>query len=364
MRVKDIITDLEKLSPLAYAEDFDNVGLLVGNKESDVSGVLITLDTLESVVEEALKKNCNMIVSFHPIIFGGLKKLTGNSYVERVVIKAIQHNIAIYSMHTALDNCFQGVNAKICEMLNLQNQSILIPKKHTLRKLITYAPKNEASFIRDELFKAGAGNIGNYSECSFSIKGKGTFKAGEDSCPTLGEKGKRHYQKESRIEVIYPKHIEKKLLNHLFSVHSYEEVAYDIYSLENDYQEIGMGMIGELEKPMENREFLSYVKEKMQTSCIRHSECIDRPIKKVAVLGGSGAFAIEAALRGGADAFISADFKYHDFFKAEKSILLADIGHYESEQFTKNLLYEYLTKKIPNFAVILSELNTNPIKYL
>jgi dinuclear metal center YbgI/SA1388 family protein len=363
MIIQDVINHLEDLAPLAYAEDFDNVGLLVGNKTTKLTGVLVTLDTLESVVDEAILENCNLIVSFHPIIFKGLKKLTGKSYVERVVMKAIKNDIAIYSMHTALDNALQGVNDMICNQLNLINKRILIPQSETIKKLTTYVPKNEAEHLRTALFHAGAGSIGNYNDCSFNVEGMGTYNGNENSNPTLGEKGQIHSEEETKITVIFPKHLESKILQTLFKTHSYEEVAYEVITIENKNQHIGMGMLGELSEPMDESSFLSYLKTNMNTKCIRHSSFLNKNIKKIAVLGGSGSFAINAAKAAGADAFITADLKYHDFFTAENSILLADIGHYESEQFTKNLLVAYLTKKITNFAIILSQTNTNPVKY-
>ena len=364
MTIRNITNYIEELAPLNYAEDFDNVGLLVGNYNTDISGVLVTLDTLEETVDEAIAKNCNLIVSFHPIIFGGLKKLNGNNYVERVVLKAIKNDIAIYATHTALDNSKQGVSAKMCEMIGLENTKILIPKKGIIKKLTTYVPIKNADDVRKALFSAGAGNIGNYSDCSFNVSGDGTFKGNENSSPILGGKGKLHTEKETKISVTFESKNEATILNALQENHPYEEVAYEIITTENVHQNIGMGMIGELPLEMDEIDFLSHLKDKMYTDCVRYSNLIDKKIKKVAVLGGSGSFAINNAKRAGADAYVSADFKYHDFFKAENSILLADIGHYESEQFTKNLLVDYLTKKFSNFAVILSEKSTNPIYYL
>ena len=322
MKIKDIIAPLEELAPLNYAESFDNVGLLVGDAEQEVTGVLITLDTLEPVIDEAIAIGSNLIISFHPIIFSGLKSLTGKTYVERVVMKAIQHHIAIYSMHTALDNQFEGVNASICDRLGLQNRRILIPQPHTIQKLITYVPKADAETLRKALFAAGAGNIGNYAECSFNIEGNGTYKGNDASHPTIGTPNVFHTEAETQI-----------------------------------------GVIGELSEAMSETNFLALLQERMQAKGIRHSALRGKPIKKVAVLGGSGAFAIENAKRAGADIFVSADFKYHDFFKAEGQILLADIGHYESEQYIKLLLFEFLSKKIPTFAVSISKVDTNPIKY-
>ncbi|MFD0763191.1 Nif3-like dinuclear metal center hexameric protein [Lutibacter aestuarii] len=364
MKIKDITFCIEEIAPLNYAEDFDNVGLLVGDYNTNVTGVLVTLDTLENVVEEAIEKNCNLIVSFHPIIFSGIKKLNGKNYVERVVLKAIKNDIAIYAMHTALDNSIIGVNAKIAEVLGLKNTNILIPQKNTIKKLTTYAPNNNAEMVRQALFKVGAGSIGNYNNCSFNIEGYGTYKGNENSNPTLGEKGKLHIENETLISVIFEKHKERSILAALFKSHPYEEVAYEITSLDNTNQEIGMGMIGELITEQEELQFLNFLKETMNAKGIRHSKLLNKPIKKVAVLGGSGSFAIHNAINSGADIYITSDIKYHEFYKAENKLVIADIGHFESEQFTKNLLVDILTKKFPNFAIILSQKNTNPIYYL
>lgn len=364
MIVQDVINHLEELAPLTYAEDFDNVGLLVGDTKSDVTGILVTLDTIEAVVDEAIKNNCNLIVSFHPIIFSGLKKITGNTYVERVVLKAIKNGISIYAIHTALDNSNLGVNNMICEKLDLINREILIPKNSTIKKLTTYVPKSEAEILRKALFRAGAGNIGHYSNCSFNTEGIGTYKGNEESNPSKGKKGETHYEEEVQVSMIYPKDVEEKVMNTLFRTHSYEEVAYEITTLENTNQHIGMGMVGELKKVVDESAFLSNLKSKFNCKVIKHSNLLNKPIKKVAVLGGSGSFAIQAAISKDADVFVTSDLKYHDYFTAENKILLADVGHYESEQFTKNLIVTYLTKKITNFAIVLSKINTNPIKYL
>ncbi len=364
MQIKEVIQYIEELAPIQYAESFDNVGLLVGNKHSEVTGVLVTLDTLEVIIDEAIEKNCNLIVSFHPIVFSGIKKFNGSNYVERVVMKAIKNDIAIYAIHTALDNTHKGVNNMICDQLNLINRKILIPQKETVKKLITYAPVAEADNLRNVLFKAGAGTIGNYDHCSFTTDGTGSFRASKEATPTIGKKEATHYEKETQIQVTFPKHKQSNILQALFDTHSYEEVAYEITTLENKNQQIGMGMIGELKSPMQEIPFLNHLKEAFKTGCVRHSELLGKSIQKIAVLGGSGSFAIENAKRAGADVFITADLKYHQFYQAENQIILADIGHYESEQYTKNLIVRYLRKKISNFAIILSDKNTNPIKYL
>ena len=364
MKIKDITNCIEEIAPLNYAEGFDNVGLLVGDYNTEITGVLVTLDTLENIVDEAIEKNCNLIVSFHPIIFSGLKKLNGNNYVERVVIKAIKNDIAIYAMHTALDNSFQGVNAKICEVLKLQNKKVLIPQKNTIKKLTTYVPHTNAEEVRLALFNAGAGSIGNYENCSYNTEGYGTYQGNENSNPVVGEKGQLHTENETLISVIYEKHREKNILQALFNEHPYEEVAYEITPIDNFHQEIGIGMVGELSEEQNELDFLKYLGITMKAQGIRHSKLIGKPIKKVAVLGGSGSFAIQNAINSGADIYVTSDIKYHEFYKAENKIVIADIGHYESEQFTKNLLVDILTKKFPNFAIILSNKNTNPIYYL
>lgn len=363
MIVQDVINHLEAFAPTFYAEDFDNVGLIVGNKNQPVCGILICHDTLEEVVNEAIQKKCNLIVSFHPILFKGLKKMNGNTYVERVVIKAIQNNIAIYAIHTALDNALEGVNDAMCKHLGLQNRKILLPKNNVIHHLVTYVPTAHATEVQNALFKAGAGEIGNYSECSFQQKGIGSFKGNTNSNPQYGKKGKREEVEEIQLQIVFEAHLQSSILEALKLHHPYEEVAYQIYPTKNENQTRGIGMVGEFKEAMEEALFLQHLKKVFSTPCIRHSKLLGRPIKRVAVLGGSGAFAIQAAKGAKADAFVSGDFKYHDFYLAENEIVLTDIGHYESEAYTKDILYMYLTKKITNFAIVLSEVNTNPIQY-
>lgn len=364
MIIQDVINHLEKLAPLAYAEDFDNVGLLVGDKNNALKGVLVTLDTLESVIDEAIEHKCNLIVSFHPIIFKGLKKINGANYVERVVLKAIKHDIAIYAIHTALDNSLRGVNDIICNTLGIGNKKILLPQKGTIKKLTTYVPQKDADGLRLALFKSGAGQIGNYEDCSFNTEGIGTFKGNEASDPKVGERFEYRQEQETQISVTFQKHLEHTILKALTENHPYEEVAFEVTTLDNYNQHIGIGMVGDLQNEMSTDDFLQFVKQKMKVSCVKHSKLIKDKVKRIAVLGGSGSFAIEAAKAAKADIFITADLKYHDFFSAEDQIILADIGHYESEQFTKTFLAHYLSKKITNFAIVLSTINTNPVKYL
>ncbi|WP_333810434.1 Nif3-like dinuclear metal center hexameric protein [Flavobacterium sp.] len=363
MKLSNILSVLEEMAPLGYAEDFDNVGLLVGNPNQEISGVLVCHDALESVIDEAISKNCNLVVCFHPILFSGIKKITGKNYVERAILKAIKNDIAIYAVHTALDNHQKGVNKIFCDALGLKNSKVLIPKENYIQKLVTYTIPENVEKLRNALFDAGAGTIGNYEDCSFNSKGIGTYMGNENSNPEIGERFEFVENEEIKIEMTFEKHLQGKILKALFKNHVYEEVAYEIYQLENQHQNIGLGRVGEFEHPLSETEFLKLVKDKLQCGGIRHSAFTGKLIKKVAVLGGSGSFAIKNAITSGADAYLTADLKYHQFYEAENQLLLADIGHFESERFTKNYIVDFLKEKITNFAIILSEENTNPVKY-
>jgi dinuclear metal center YbgI/SA1388 family protein len=361
--IKEVIQELEKIAPLAYQESYDNAGLLVGSGATEVSGVLFTLDVTEKVVEEAIEKQCNLIVAHHPLIFKGLKKLNGNNYVERTVIKAIKNEIAIYAIHTNLDHVEKGVNWKIAERLGLENVRVLAPKKNLLIKLAFFAPLNNTKFILDALFAAGAGKIGQYENCSFRTEGTGTFLPSEMAHPAIGSTGKLEEVQEHRIEVMFPAHMQMQILSALRQAHPYEEVAYYLTPLENENQEVGAGAIGELPNALDPDDFLSMLKEKMQLTVIKHTAAGGSTIKRVAVCGGAGSFLLSNAIRSQADVFITSDYKYHEYFDAENKVMICDIGHYESEVFTKDLLYTYLSGKFSNFALCLSEVNTNPVQY-
>lgn len=364
MLLSQLTSYLESIAPLSYQEDYDNAGLIVGDAKKAVQKALISLDCTEAIVDEAIKNGCDLIISHHPIVFKGLKQFNGNSYVERVVIKAIKNDIAIYAIHTNLDHVLNGVNGKICEVLGIKNVSILSPKANILRKLVTFCPATHADAVRNSLFEAGAGYIGNYSECSFNVNGTGSFTAGDHTNAFVGEKGSRHYEDEVRIETIYSMDKERQVLVALHESHPYEEVAYDIYLLSSTHKQVGAGMIGYLEKETDEQEFLSFVKEKFNAKVIRHTCFRNKKIKRVAVCGGSGSFLLPQAIKAGADMFITADYKYHEFFDADQKIVVADIGHFESEQFTQQLLLELINKKFPNFALHLAQQSTNPINYL
>jgi len=363
--IKDVTSYLENLAPRSLQEDYDNSGLITGDVNDPVNGVLVTLDCTEHVVDEAITKKCNLIVAHHPIVFKGLKSLTGKTYVERVIIKAIKSGIAIYAIHTNLDHVIGGVNKKIADKIGLQNLSILLPKKNTLSKLVTFIPKENAEKVIADLHEAGAGNIGNYKNCSFRLVGEGTYMPTGEAKPFHGEVDRLETTNEVRVEVILPSHREDQVLSALRKNHPYEEVAYYLSRLENTNQEVGAGIIGELPVAQDPLHFLNELKNRMNVSVVRHTDIPEnKVVKKVAICGGAGSFLLGTAIAKGADVFVSSDFKYHEFFDADGKILIADIGHFESEQFTKELLYEFLTEKFHTFAIIFSETVTNPISYL
>ncbi|MDO8999374.1 MAG: Nif3-like dinuclear metal center hexameric protein [Bacteroidota bacterium] len=363
MTVHEIITEIENFAPLSYQEDYDNCGLIIGQKTQTVSGALLTLDCTEEVIDEAIKNNCNLIIAHHPILFRGLKKINGSNYVERTIIKAIQNNIAIYAAHTNLDNVKLGVNKKMADKLGLKNLQILAPKNNVLKKLVTFVPETHQQVVLQALFNAGAGNIGNYSDCSFSIEGNGTFKGNSNTTPFIGKPNELSTEKEIRIETVFEFNNESKIISELLKAHPYEEVAYDIYSITNKHQQIGSGMLGELDEAMDETTFLEHVKKSLISGCLKHTQKTKKAIKKVAICGGSGSFLLKNAINSGADAFITSDFKYHEYFDAENKLLLIDAGHFETEQFTPEIFYEIIQNKFPTFAIRLSKTNTNPVNY-
>ncbi|MES2395428.1 MAG: Nif3-like dinuclear metal center hexameric protein, partial [Bacteroidota bacterium] len=329
MKLQEITDCLEAYAPLAYQESYDNAGLICGSKDMDITSALICLDSTEAVIDEAIEQGCNLVIAHHPIVFSGLKKFNGKNYVERVIIKAIRNNIAIYAAHTNLDNVHNGVNAKIAEKLGLVNCNVLVPQKNLLKKLVTFCPEANAEEVRIALFNAGAGKIANYDECSFNTTGTGTFRAGEGSDPFVGEIGEQHQEKEVRIETIYPQHIENQLLKTLFNAHPYEEVAYDLIPLSNTHTRIGAGLVGELSEETTEMDFLKRIKTVMKADSLRYTALRNKTVKKIAICGGSGSFLLGDAIKSGADVFVTADFKYQQFFDAENRIIIADIGHYE-----------------------------------
>ncbi len=363
MKIVDIISAIEVFAAPELQEDYDNAGLITGSGSWECSGVLCSLDVTVDVIKEAKDRRCNLIVAHHPIVFRGLKKINGKNYVEQVVIEAIKSDIAIYAAHTNLDNVLLGVNGRIAQKLGLQKTAILQPKNKMLRRLITFAPVDQAEQVRRAVFAAGAGQIGKYSDCSFNSEGVGTFKAQQGADPYVGAVGELHRERETKIEIVYPFFLEAQVVRALIDHHPYEEVAYDIFTMDNVHFGIGAGVLGELEHPMAERDFLQRVKDEFRAEGIRHTPFLGKPIQKVAVCGGAGSFLIKAALRQGADLYLTADVKYHEFFDAEGRLVLADMGHYESEQFTVDLLHDLLVEKFPTFAVLKTSVNTNPVRY-
>jgi dinuclear metal center YbgI/SA1388 family protein len=364
MLVSDVIKILEEFAPLSLQESYDNSGLLIGSKNSTITGILLTIDITEDVVNEAIENNCNFIISHHPLIFKPLKRIVGENETQRCILKLIKNDIAVYAAHTNFDNVIEGVNAKIADRIGLTNRSVLLPMSDNLLKLITYVPKLHAVSVRDAIFEAGAGNIGNYDSCSFSVEGFGTFKANDLAQPFVGEANKLHTEPEIKLEVILPEYTKLKVLNALLKSHPYEEPAYDLIPLQNTSNRLGAGLVGDLENEMDELEFLNKLKELFNCKTIRHTNLLTKKIKRVALCGGSGSFLLKNAILSGADIFISGDFKYHEFFDAENRILIADLGHFETEQYTKHIFYELITEKMPTFAVRISETKTNPINYL
>jgi len=364
MKIKDVTTILETLAPLSYQETYDNSGLIIGDRNDALKSILVTLDCTEHVIDEAIKNKCNLIVAHHPIIFKAIKKLNGDDYIQRVIIKAIKHNIAIYAIHTNLDNVINGVNSTIAKKLGLVNCKILQPKYDILRQLIVYCPQSHSKQLRESLFSLGAGAIGSYEQCSFTSKGIGTFFPKNTSKPFAGKIGELHEEPEDCLEMIFPKNIEAAIIECINKNHPYEEVAFQMFNLDIKYKNVGSGLIGELKESSEEEDFLFSLKKKMNTSSVRHTNLLNKKIKKVAVCGGAGSFLLSTAISQNADIFISSDFKYHEFFDADNKLVVADIGHFESEQYTKGLIYDLLRKKITNFAVHLSQVNTNPINYI
>jgi len=363
MKISEVIRVLEKFAPSSLQESYDNAGLLTGNASWECTGVICTLDATEEVILEAQQQGCNLIVAHHPIIFSGLKKITGKNYIEKAVIAAIKNDIAIYAIHTNLDNVLKGVNSKIADKLGLTNRKILAPKNGQLMKLFTFVPVNEADKVRNALFDAGAGNIGNYSETSFNTQGTGTFKGNENSSPYIGEQGKRHEENEIKIEVIFPSWLQFEVVAALKSAHPYEEVAYDIVSLNNEFQQVGSGLVGELPEPMDEKMVLNMLKTGFGLSVVKHTPLLGKKVKTIAFCGGAGSFLISRAIAARADFYITGDIKYHEFFDANSKIVVADIGHWESEQYTAELLVELLQYNFPTFAILKSKVDTNPVQY-
>lgn len=364
MKIKEIVSALERFAPLPLQDGFDNAGLQIGLTDAEATGALLCLDVTEAVLDEAIALGYNLVIAHHPLMFKGCKSITGKDYVEHCILKAIKNDIVVYAMHTNLDNARNGVNFKIAEKIGLKNLRVLAPKENSLLKLVTFVPVAEADKVRRALFAAGCGNIGNYDSCSYNSEGEGTFRANAEARPFCGEIGELHREPEVRIETILPVYKEREAVKALLNAHPYEEPAFDLYPLKNDWKQMGAGLVGELEEPETELEFLKRIKRIFEVECLRHNKLSGREIEKVALCGGAGAFLLPEAIRSGADVFITGEIKYHDYFGHEEEILMAEIGHYESEQYTKEIFYSIIRDLFPNFTLQLSKINTNPIKYL
>lgn len=363
MRIADIIQELERWAPRAWQENYDNSGLITGDAQWVCTGVLCALDATEAVIEEAQAKGCNLVVAHHPILFGAIKRIDPEHYAGRALLQSIRHGVAIYAMHTNLDNLLDGVNGAMADRLGLINRSVLLPKANPLKKLYTFVPPDQVDAVAEALYAAGAGHIGRYDQCSFRQSGEGSFRALEGAHPVVGELGKQHREPEWKLEVLYPEPLEQAVLAALRSAHPYEEVAYDLVALTNSHPSVGSGLIGELPAPMPADEFLDFAQSAFGVKALRHTDPVQRPIRRVALCGGAGSFLISRSLAVKADAFLTADLKYHEFFEADGKLLLVDLGHYESEQYTIDLLAGFLAKKFPTFAVLKTGLITNPVRY-
>lgn len=364
MKLASVIKQLEAWAPAAYQESYDNSRLLVGNAQTEITGVLVSLDCVESIIDEAIAKQCNVVVAHHPIIFGGLKSLTGKNYVERTVIKAIKHDIAIYALHTNLDNVHTGVNKKISDLIGLEKVKILSPVGNKLMKLEVVCPKDAADAVRTALFAAGAGNLGKYENGWFGVSGNSGYTPKQEANPTQGKVGEHTVNEEVKLEFTFASYLQSAVIAALRKSHPYEEFDYKIISLENTNQQVGSGMIGELPVPEKTEDFLRRIKTVFGCGVIKYTRPVKESITRIAVCGGAGFFLLKTAIAQGADVFITSDVKYHEFFDADASIVLADIGHYESEQFTKNLICDYLKEHFQEANIICSDTVTNPVSYL
>lgn len=364
MKISEIISVIEEVAPLPLQESYDNAGLQVGNKNNEATGALLCIDVTEDIIDEAIENGLNLVISHHPLIFKSIKSITGKNYIERAIIKAIKNDIAIYSAHTNLDNAFGGVNFKIAEKLGLSDIKVLSPIFGRMLKLTVFVPTESADEVRNSILSSGAGEIGSYDMCSYNMEGYGTFRAKEGANPYCGEIGSIHKEKEVRIEVILPDYNKNRVLKSMMQSHPYEEPAYDIIPLANSNNYAGSGVVGELIAPMNEEDFLAMVKNVFHVGALKYSSLTGKKVKRVALCGGSGAFLFDEALRVKADAFITGEIGYHNYFMADGQILMVEAGHYETEQYTKDIFCDIITKKFPNFAVQYTNVETNPINYL
>ena len=360
--IDEVVALIETKYPLSWQESYDNCGLQTGNLQATLTGIVISLDCTEQVIDEALANGANLIISHHPVIFSGLKKITGKSDAEKVIIKAIKHDISLYALHTNFDNAPEGVSYQLANILGLNRIKPLQVSQGQLNKLSTYVPVDHADSLRNALFDAGAGGIGNYDSCSFNVAGIGTFRPNQKANPFLGSAGELHQENEIKLEVLVPNHLLGSVTKALFNQHPYEEVAYEIIQLKNEWKELGSGAWGEFDEPKSADQFLNLVKETFGGN-IKFTSKV-KQVKRVGICGGTGIFLLKNAFAAQCDAFITSDVKYHQFFDSSKNLMIVDIGHYEAEILALSTIRDFLLQNFSTFAIQLAESHTNPVNYL
>ena len=363
MKVKEITNAIEAVAPLYLQESWDNSGMQVGNPDSEVTGVLLCTDVREEILDEAIKRGSNLIISHHPLLFRGLKKIVGRTYQERIVALAIKHDITIYCAHTNMDCAVGGVNFKMAEKLGMKNVCVLDPQQGTQRKIVVFVPTEAVAEVEKAMCDAGAGRLGNYDNCSYSMSGEGHYRALDGAEPWAGKVGERHSEPEVRLEMLVHNALCGRVVAAMIKAHPYEEPAFDIIAIENGDKYAGLGVIGDVE-PQDARAFLEKVKNAFEVETLRYSGILDRNVRRIAMCGGAGAEFAGLAMSKGADVYITGDMKYHEFQGNEERIILVDIGHYESEHFTKEIFYDIISKKNPNFAVDFADTEKNQVNYL
>jgi len=364
MTIKQVTQFLEQKFPLYLQEDFDNCGVQCGDVRQEITGAMVCFEMSEQVIDEAIAEGCNLVISHHPLILKrGITKILPTDRVGAMICKALAHNMVLYSMHTNIDSGVGGGNDVFAEKLNLQNVKVLEPHKGLYRKLVVFVPKENAEALKSALFEIGCGVQGNYDSCGYTVHGQGQFRPLKGANPHIGEENQLEHVEEERIEMIYPTGLQRTVVQAIYEHHPYEEPAFDLLPLENESRTIGLGRIGELPKVMPVSEFLECLKDKLGFEHCRYAGDTTKMIHKVAVCGGGGSSFIDLAIASGADAYVSGDFKYHDFFKSHSGTLLVDIGHYEGEYFIKNIIHQQIKENFTNFAALISKMEKVEVKY-
>lgn len=369
--VKNIESTLSQLAPAMLKMDYDNVGLQVGDSSSKVKKILVSLNITSEVAEEAVKKKCDLIVSHHPLIFRPLKNIRAGEGNSDIIIKLVRNNISYIACHTNFDSVKQGVSFLLAEKIGLKNPKVLVTSKEIRKssyienyKLTVYVPKTHLFLLKKALAEAGAATIGEYDFCYFEQEGTGSFRPGIKATPHIGEKEKLSEITEIKLETIVPVRTVSSVIKALLQTHPYEEPAYDLYKLENDFQNYGLGAIGDLEKEVSMNEFLKIVTNKLKIDNVRFSRPENsKRIKRVAVMGGSGGDMWRKALSQGADAYLTAECDHHTFLDAKGKLFIVEATHQATEQFAVQGLTNYIKSKYANLEVVTSQEDCDPILY-